>query len=226
MQERALNSAATNDYDSVGVQGMRASGYLISGTFSTSTARHANTVSVAGITQTVSVSTSSSASGVLRATSVDGKQVASVQASGGSIAAAAQAAAQKMLLKLFPIKVVQVAGGNVYVNRGQDAGVRVGAHLQLYHQGAPIIDRATGAMLSEGARSLAGEAVVTDVQANVSTARLIGSVAVSEGDVVEFGGTGGDAAAPARPAASGAPRAQRRAAPRPARPAQEGGLHF
>jgi hypothetical protein len=94
--------------------------------------------------------------------------------------ALAALAARKLMLELFPMRIVAVgpAPDVVTLDRGEDGGVRVGARVRLYRRGAPVIDRDTGAMLSEGARTLLGEVTVFDVEpgAGVSQARIVGPV--------------------------------------------------
>jgi len=233
LTERSLNAVATSDYENLGVQGMRASAYLISGEFRSSTSRHAKTITVGGISQTVSTSSSTAVSGTLRATSVDGKLVETIQVSGApSVEAAILTGGRQMLLKLFPMRIVQVAGDTIYVNRGQDGGVRIGSRLRLYHLGAPIVDKQTGALLSQGARMLSGEAVVTDVQENVSVARLSGGASAVIDDLAELAGMAAPAAPAAskstatRPASAPAAKPKKTGTPTPARPREEKGLHF
>jgi hypothetical protein len=204
LQERSLNQGATGESGSL-QEGMRTAGYLIVGEFHTATARHDKTLSVGGESTVLSSSTSSSVTGTLRALSVDGTLVesADVKVSSGNIEEVANAAARALLLKLFPMKVVQVdaASGVIRLNRGDDAGLKAGQHVKIFSLGEKIVDPQTGTLLSEGARTLVGEIVLTQVDPSVSTGRFAAApfpVAVGYDALAGSGGAGPGPAAPAK----------------------------
>jgi hypothetical protein len=129
---------------------------------------------------------------------------------------------------LFPTQVVQVSGQTVVLDRGQDAGMRVGTRLSLFHVGRPIVDKQTGAV-HEGVRMPAGEAVIQTVQPTISTAALQSGATAQEGDIALVGGTGQSLASPT----GSAPAVQRPPATHhgahsagKTSPGQDGGLHF
>jgi hypothetical protein len=222
--ERALNARSSGDVSGSPDEGLRQSSYLVDGRLGVSSSRHDNVVSAGGQSLVTSSTTTTSSSGTLRALAMDGSLVTSVEFSGGgSIQASANAAAHALLLKLFPMKVVQVSGpGTIVVDRGQDAGLKKGGRLQLYHLGAPIVNKQTGAILAEGARTPIGTATITDVQDHIATATVAGGVTVAEGDSAEaFSGGTAPAASPGAPA----PRKTAKAA-QPTAPAAGEGIHF
>jgi len=100
--EAAHNSQASGEFGMTAEEGMRRSGYLVSGDCSTSSRRRTNSVSIGGVTETTSTSTSASASCSLRALSVDGRLLGSAQGSGGGADAAAQAASRALLVRILP----------------------------------------------------------------------------------------------------------------------------
>lgn len=223
--ERALNERASGQLTMDPDEGLAVSGYLVDGDFIVTSSRHTNSITVAGVSTPTSTSTSTAVTGTLRVTKMDGRLVQTVRFTAPSKEAAANVSARALLLQIFPMSVVQVGPpGTIRLNRGQDAGLTVGAKLQLYHRGAPIVDKQTGALLSEGARTLIGSATITDVEPNIATAQVVGSAAVAEGDTAQVGA--GPAAASA---AGGAPAAARKpAAKHAAAPAKQpdNGIHF
>jgi hypothetical protein len=220
--ERALNQRASGQLTMDPDEGLAVSGYLVDGDFTVTSSKHTTSITVAGVSTPTSSSTSTAVTGTLRVTKMDGRLVQTVRFTAPSKEAAANVAARALLLQIFPMSVVQVGPpGTIRVNRGQDAGLAVGAHLQLYHRGAPIVDKSTGALLSEGARTLIGEATITDVEPNIATAQVVGSTQVAEGDLAQLG------AGPA-PAKAAGPAAGKAAAKRAAAPAKQpdSGIHF
>ncbi len=212
--ERQMNAQAQGDASPSAMEGLRTAGYLIVGEFRSSTSSHANSISVGGESRVLSTSSSTQMSGTLRALSTDGSLVEAVDVSvnGGGPDALADAAARALLLKLFPMKVVQVdaAQGVVRLNRGEDAGLRAGSHVRLYSLGERIVDPQTGTLLSEGARTYVGDIVLTDVEPGISTGRFAGaSFPVSVGYAAQLGAgpstktAGGTVVAPRKKAATG-----------------------
>jgi len=100
--ERALNARAGGDYGLTPDAGLAQSNYLVEGDCSATSHRHDKTISIAGDSQTVSSSVSTSASCNLRAVAVDGRLIGVAQGAGATPAAAAQAAATALLAKIIP----------------------------------------------------------------------------------------------------------------------------
>ena len=50
---------------------------------------------------------------------------------------------------LFPIQVMMVQGADIFINRGEGAGISVGEHYQMFSVGAPLIDPATNEKLGD-----------------------------------------------------------------------------
>ena len=210
LAERQVNAQSQGDTSGSVVEGLRTAGYLIVGEFRSSTSRRNNTISAGGVSRVISTSSSTQMSGTLRALSTDGALVESVDVSvgGGSLDALADTAARALLLKLFPMKVVQVdaAQGVVRLNRGDDAGLRAGSHVRLYSLGERIVDPQTGTLLSEGARTYVGDIVLTDVEPGISTGRFAGApFPVAVGYAAQLGA--GPSAAPSPVAAAAGPAA-------------------
>ncbi len=100
--EAAHNSQASGDFGASAEEGMRQSGYLVSGDCSTSARRHSSAVSIGGVSETVSSSVRTTAACTLRALSVDGRLIGSAQGDGGTAQAAAEAAARALLARILP----------------------------------------------------------------------------------------------------------------------------
>jgi hypothetical protein len=100
--EAAHNGAAGGDMGLSPEEGMRQSGYLVDGQCSGAVRDHANTISVGGVSRTVSTSASIRVTCTLRATAMDGRMIGSAEGGGDSAAAAASAAAKALLVKILP----------------------------------------------------------------------------------------------------------------------------
>ena len=107
--ERARNARASGDFTISPDEGLRQSNALVDGDCSSSSRQHNNTISVSGVSRTVSSSTSTASSCTLRATAVDGRLLGTAQASGASVNGAAEAAAKALILKLDPLAQSQTA---------------------------------------------------------------------------------------------------------------------
>ncbi|MEL6831293.1 MAG: hypothetical protein AAFO63_14270, partial [Pseudomonadota bacterium] len=81
-------------------------------------------------------------------------------------------AASLLRSTLYPLRVVQIqeGSGNFVINGGIDSGLEVGATLNAYAIGAPVIDFDTGIELAPGSRTLVGTLTVIDVTDQISTA--------------------------------------------------------
>jgi hypothetical protein len=104
--------------------------------------------------------------------------------SGGNLealaASEAGAISHKVLDSLYPVKVVSVADGVVYLSRGGDS-IRVGDSYQVMLQGKSIIDPDTHEVIGSEERAVA-QIVITEVDAKLSKARIAsGAVALNAG---------------------------------------------
>lgn len=72
---------------------------------------------------------------------------------------------------LFPIQVMQVQGSDIFVNRGEGAGISVGEHYQLFSVGAPLIDPATNEKVGN-TEELVGDVDVMRVTPHFSVVQL------------------------------------------------------
>ena len=73
-------------------------------------------------------------------------------------------------------KVAQVAGDQVYINRGSGDGVSVGDRFSVWRLGEPIIDPDTGQSLGQSEERI-GEIEVVSVQAKLSICKIISGTA-------------------------------------------------
>lgn len=97
---------------------------------------------------------------------------------------------------VFPLRVAQVSGKTLYLNRGADSsGLKVGDVLAVIRQGDAIIDSDTGETLGHTETEVA-RATVTEVQARFVKADLAGDETVAAGMLVR------KATAPAVPPAA------------------------
>ena len=86
---------------------------------------------------------------------------------------------------LFPIQVMKVQGGDIFVNRGEGGGISVGERYQLFSVGAPLIDPATNEKLGD-AEQLLGDLEIARVTPRFSVARAKTTLSgdVKAGDVL------------------------------------------
>jgi hypothetical protein len=95
----------------------------------------------------------------------------------------AEAIAQKILESVFPIKVVDVASGVVYLNRGEGCGLRQGDRLQVLRLDGEMLDPDTGERL--GARETpVAEIEIAEVLAKSTKARILESTGSIERGMV------------------------------------------
>lgn len=107
-----------------------------------------------------------------------------------------------VLAGVYPIKIVEVTGQNVVINRGRGAGVKVGDKLKVVSQGKPIIDVDTGESLG-GSEQEVGMIEVTSVEVKFSKGKIISSAGkISYGDVCRGMKKSVKTAAPAYPKAT------------------------
>ncbi len=184
--------------------GPEGAGFLVLGDVTIGLDRTSNRVSVGSVSREVSASYTMSVEGALRIESLRSEVIEAVSVAvrekvsgpnalteASSMRAAADAfadaAAKKLLLQLFPMKIVQVEdGGLVRLNRGGDAGLKVGDTLRAYRIGAPIVDDVTGALLSAGARTYAGDLAIVDVEGAIATAKITSDYKAKVGDTAEL----------------------------------------
>jgi len=88
-----------------------------------------------------------------------------------------------VLAGVYPVKIVEVTGKNVVINRGKGAGINVGDKLKVVSQGKPIIDVDTGESLG-GSEQEVGIIAITSVEVKFSKGTIItGEGKVSYGDI-------------------------------------------
>jgi hypothetical protein len=73
---------------------------------------------------------------------------------------------------LFPVQVMQASGADIFVNRGEGAGINVDDAFELYAVGEALIDPVTKEKLGE-AETLLGEARVVRVTPRFSVLRAV-----------------------------------------------------
>lgn len=162
---------------------------------------------------------------------MDGRQVAAIDAQASRTVTAltltavtdvmdalAKDAAAKLLIKLFPIRVMS-EGDTVTLSGGRNASIAVGDTLTVFRLGDDLVDPDTGAFLGQARREVAVVRVldVTDVTA---TARKIsGSGSLAKGDIAEPGRRAASGAAPAAQGAAARVQSPKAAEEQPAKPA-------
>ena len=89
-----------------------------------------------------------------------------------------------ILTRIYPIKVMAVmADGSVYINRGQDGGLQVGATLNVMRQGESLIDPDTGIAFGSAETQVA-QLRINNVETSRSKATIISGKAVTRGDLL------------------------------------------
>jgi curli biogenesis system outer membrane secretion channel CsgG len=106
---------------------------------------------------------------------------------------------------VFPLRIAQVDGATLYLNRGADSsGLKVGDQLVILSQGAAVVDQDTGESLGQTENEV-GTASVTEVHARFVKALRNGDGSITPGMLVRKA-----AAAPAaRPAVIDTPAGPR-----------------
>ena len=88
-----------------------------------------------------------------------------------------------VLAGVYPVKIVEVKGKNVILNRGRGAGIKVGDILKIVSQGKAIIDVDTGESLG-GSEEDVGMVEVTSVEVKFSKGKIIlGEGKIQYGDI-------------------------------------------
>jgi hypothetical protein len=81
----------------------------------------------------------------------------------------------QMISAMMPILVVQVSGNSIFCNRGQNAGMVVGDHYELFSLGEPMFDPATKAPLGRD-EVLLGDVVVKRIAEKFTTVEPVGKL--------------------------------------------------
>ena len=86
---------------------------------------------------------------------------------------------------VFPMKVLNIAGTQVFINRGQDGGLQVGEVLNVYSPGIALIDPDTGENLGS-AETFSGTIKVSRVNPKFTIADVVeqGGAPFANGDIV------------------------------------------
>lgn len=95
----------------------------------------------------------------------------------------ADALVSALINAIYPIKVAQISGDAVYVNRGSDGGLAAGHLLDAFRPGIPVIDPDTGIELGRE-ETMIGQIELTSVQENRSLAKVLGATALQSGDLL------------------------------------------
>ena len=95
----------------------------------------------------------------------------------------ANQAANLIMNRLVPAKVIGYTMGNITLNRGEGTGVERGQYWQVFHPGEEMIDPDTGESL--GAEEIAlGWAQITDVLPKFSKARCLEDYGIDRGNIM------------------------------------------
>jgi curli biogenesis system outer membrane secretion channel CsgG len=98
---------------------------------------------------------------------------------------AAQTAAERVINAVFPILVIRTEGRQIFLNRGEGGGVRVGETRDLFKAGEALIDPSTGESLGAAETPL-GRVRIIRVAPRFSVAEPVGTLTgqPQTGDVV------------------------------------------
>ncbi len=127
---------------------------------------------------------------VLESRKVSVKEILEPGAKGSrNLALLADAYAEQVVLNLmnavYPIKVAAVGeDGSVYINRGDDGGLFVGEHLDVFRPGPPVIDPDTGVQLGVE-ETLVGQVELSDVEDARSKGFLVAGGGILAGDILK-----------------------------------------
>jgi len=95
--------------------------------------------------------------------------------------------ADQLVDAVFPMKVLSTKGNQVWINRGQDGGLKEGDELKVFRPGEQLVDPDTGEVLGS-AEEMIGTIKVVRVNPKFtiaeSTAGKDGGLAVEKGDIV------------------------------------------
>ncbi len=85
---------------------------------------------------------------------------------------------------VFPMKILNIQGSQVWINRGKDGGLKKGDVLTVYRPGIALIDPDTGENLGS-AETEVGKIKVTRISPKFTTAEILkGGEPVEKGDIV------------------------------------------
>lgn len=88
---------------------------------------------------------------------------------------------------VFPLKIIKVEGGKVYINRGAGVSFKVGDVLTVLTQGDGLVDPDTGESLGSAEEEV-GRVEVDGIQKKFSTAKILtGAGQIKEGAIVRLG---------------------------------------
>lgn len=77
---------------------------------------------------------------------------------------------------VFPLKVVDLDGPIITLNRGRASGMKAGSEYELVELGAAIVDESSGQILGRR-KAVIGRIRVTEIEDNLTRAKLISGVA-------------------------------------------------
>lgn len=80
--------------------------------------------------------------------------------------------ADQFLALVYPVEIISVKGENVYLNRGQDGGLKVGDILDIYMKGEALIDPHTGEQLGS-AEEYVGKVKVAKINPKFTIASIL-----------------------------------------------------
>lgn len=93
--------------------------------------------------------------------------------------------ADQLVDAVFPMRVLNVQGAQVWINRGKDGGLKVGKHLEVYRPGVELIDPDTGENLGS-AETKIGKIKIVRINPKFTIAEVVGKVTtepVQKGDI-------------------------------------------
>jgi hypothetical protein len=87
---------------------------------------------------------------------------------------------------VFPMRVLNIQGNKIFINRGKDGGLKKGQKLNVYKPGIALIDPDTGENLGS-AETMIGQIRVTRINPKFTITEIVGKgldEAVDRGDIV------------------------------------------
>jgi hypothetical protein len=80
--------------------------------------------------------------------------------------------ADQFLALVYPVEIISLKGETVYLNRGQDGGLKVGDVLEIYHKGEALIDPHTGEQLGS-AEEYVGTVKISKINPKFTIAKIM-----------------------------------------------------
>jgi curli biogenesis system outer membrane secretion channel CsgG len=108
---------------------------------------------------------------------------------GQAVRAAADDVARKIVAQMQKVEwtglIAEIAGRDVYINAGEDLGLKTGAALTVFRSGAVIKDPATGQVLGKQEKQV-GQLLITQVRDRFAIAEVKSGTGFAKNDIVRM----------------------------------------